>query len=132
VFGNYYRPLLAFPVPQSPEISGSELLDAYLANFHPFVPLLDEASFRRTYFSCHRTDARWMGLLNTDFALGSIAASNPKDLFHFTYHRRAMSHVKLASLGATRIETIQTLALMGWFVSSLYQSTKYGSSSHGR
>lgn len=110
-------PNLCSPVPSSraPAISGPELIDAYFANFHHFAPLLDETSFRSTYFSCSRTDARWMGLLNTVFALGSIAASNPQDLSHFTYYRRAMSHVNLASLGATNIETIQTLALTGGF-----------------
>ncbi|CAI7587587.1 unnamed protein product [Penicillium pancosmium] len=112
-----YNPNFCFPVQSSKAlaISGPELLDAYFANFHPFAPLFDETSFRKTYCSLSRTDARWMGLLNTVFALGSIAASNPQDLSHFTYYRRAMSHVNLASLGATNIETIQTLALTGGF-----------------
>ena len=65
--------------------------------------------------SCHRTDARWMALLNTVFALGSLTVSKADDLSHFAYYRRSMTYLNLASLGDHHVETIQALGLIGGF-----------------
>lgn len=96
-------------------LTALQLIDIYFSTFHHIAPLIDEASFRKTYMSCHRTDARWMALLNTVFALGSLAVSKADDLSHFAYYRRSMTYLNLASLGDHHVETIQALGLIGGF-----------------
>ncbi|KAL2839499.1 fungal-specific transcription factor domain-containing protein [Aspergillus pseudoustus] len=99
------------------QFTESQLVDAYFVNFHPFAPLLDEPSFRRTHQAGSRQDARWLALRDTVLALGSIIASvDVHDRAHCTYFDSAMGHINLSTLGNPSLEVVQTLALMGgWY-----------------
>ncbi|KAL1956066.1 hypothetical protein VTO42DRAFT_7661 [Malbranchea cinnamomea] len=108
----------ALPPHQPPphlQPNGLQLINAYFAYFHAFIPLLDEASFRETFMTGKRSDARWMGLLHMVFALGSIAAYTADDTSHERYYQRARQYLTLDSLGSAHVETVQTLALMGGY-----------------
>ncbi|KAE8151464.1 fungal-specific transcription factor domain-containing protein [Aspergillus avenaceus] len=94
-------------------LTESELLDAYFTYFQPFVPMLDEQSFRETYHTGYRKDDRWIALLNVVFALGSIAACPSEDMTHTIYAQRCKSFLNLESLGSSHVETIQALGLLG-------------------
>ncbi|KAK2805215.1 hypothetical protein FQN51_000738 [Onygenales sp. PD_10] len=92
-----------------------QLINAYFAYFHAFIPLIDETSFRDTFMNGKRSDPRWMGLLNMVFALGSIAAYTADDTSHYDYYQRSRQYTTLDSLESAHLETVQTLALMGGF-----------------
>ncbi|KAF7586213.1 hypothetical protein BBP40_009292 [Aspergillus hancockii] len=94
-------------------VSETQLLDAYFTYFQPFVPMLDEQTFRETYHSGCRKDDRWLALLNIVFALGSIAACPSDDMTHTIYAQRGKSYLNLESLGSSHLETIQALGLLG-------------------
>ncbi|RAL04265.1 putative C6 transcription factor [Aspergillus ibericus CBS 121593] len=97
------------------QVPESQLLDSYFTYFQPFVPMLDEQSFRQTYMSGRRKDEQWLALVNIVFALGSIAACPAEDMSHQTYYMRCKSYLTLESLGSPHVETIQTLGLMGGY-----------------
>lgn len=101
--------------PHGPQMMDMQIIDAYFTYFQPFVPMIDEHAFRETYASGRRRDSRWLGLLNTILALGTIAASTSDDLSHQTYFERAKRHLGLDSLGCSHLETIQTLGLLGGY-----------------
>ncbi|KAI9925818.1 hypothetical protein MW887_005624 [Aspergillus wentii] len=77
--------------------------------------MLDEQSFRQSYMSKSRKDSRWLALLNTVLALGSIVAGTSDDTSHRTYFQRAKSYLGLDSLGCSDLETVQTLGLIGGY-----------------
>ena len=91
------------------------LINAYFVYVHTLVPLIEEQSFRETYTSGRRHDSRWLALLNTVLAMGSVAASTSDDVGHRVYFNRAKQHLALESLGSAHLETVQTLALLGGF-----------------
>ncbi|PYH43643.1 putative C6 transcription factor [Aspergillus saccharolyticus JOP 1030-1] len=101
--------------PESRRASESQLLDAYFTYVQPFVPMLDEQTFRETYHSGRRTDEQWLALLNIVLALGSIAASPAHDTSHQTYFLKCKEYVNLECLGSSHLETIQALGLMGGY-----------------
>jgi hypothetical protein len=92
-----------------------QLVNAYFAYFHAFIPLLDETSFRQTAATGERSDSRWMALFNMVLSLGSIAAYTAEDTSHERYYQRARHYLTLDSLGSAHIETVQTLGLMGGY-----------------
>ncbi|PGG97353.1 hypothetical protein AJ79_09224 [Helicocarpus griseus UAMH5409] len=92
-----------------------QLINAYFAYFHAFIPLIDEAGFRGTFVNGSRSDPRWLALLNMVFALGSVAAYTADDTSHDMYYQRARQNLTLDSLEGAHLETVQTLALMGGF-----------------
>lgn len=94
---------------------GQTLIDAYFKRVHVFVPMLDEASFRADYLEGQRCDSPWLSILNTVFAMGSIAAMKSDDSSHLTYYTRAMEHLPLDALGSSHMETVQALALIGGY-----------------
>lgn len=94
-------------------VTETQLLDAYFTYCQPFVPMLDEQSFREIYQSGCRKDERWLALLNAVLALGSIAAYPSNDMTHTIYAQRCKSYLNLESLGSSHIETIQALGLLG-------------------
>ncbi|KAE8355702.1 fungal-specific transcription factor domain-containing protein [Aspergillus coremiiformis] len=94
-------------------VTEMQLLDAYFTYFQPFVPILDEQSFREAYHSGYRKDDRWLALLNIVLALGSIAACPSDDMSHTIYAQRCKSYLNIESLGSSHIETIQALGLLG-------------------
>lgn len=106
-------------LPQQPpphmQPNGLQLINAYFAYFHAFIPLLHETSFRETFITGKRSDPRWMGLLHMVFALGSIAAYTADDTSHEKYYQRARQYLNLDSLGSPHLETVQALALMGGY-----------------
>lgn len=100
------------------EIDGSSawdeipLINSYFTYFHPSQPLIDERSFRATYMSQKRKDARWNLLLNVVLALGSIAANTAEDISHTVYYDRAKQWLKMELL-TVHWETVQALGLLG-------------------
>lgn len=89
------------------------LINSYFNYIHPLAPLIDEQDFRNTYMTHSRSDSRWLLLLNTVLALGSMAnASNCEEHGHKVYWHRAKQHLTLETIGSTHIETIQALALL--------------------
>jgi hypothetical protein len=96
-----------------PHTAGLLLINAFFDYVHhPFTPLLDEAQFRHTYLHGGRHDGRWMALLNTVLALGSISICNADRSCHSAYFRRAMTFMTLETAGDVHLETVQTLALL--------------------
>lgn len=91
----------------------SVIIDAFFVHLQSDVPLLDEASFRKTYHSRQRLDSRWLALLNIVLALGSIVATTADNKTHYVYFQRSKSYLDLGALGRPHIETIQTLGLLG-------------------
>lgn len=92
--------------------SGLSLIDAFFNYVHQFTPLLDETQFRNTYLHGGRCDNRWLALLNTAFALGSISLCSADHTCHNKYFKQAMTSLNLESLGNVHLETVQTLALL--------------------
>lgn len=89
------------------------LINAYFTYIHPIVPLIEEISFRETYMTGRRADPRWLLLLNTVLAMGSIAASTSEEHNHEKYFERAKQYLTIDILGAAHLETVQALALLG-------------------
>ncbi|KAF9895210.1 hypothetical protein FE257_000112 [Aspergillus nanangensis] len=110
-------------VPQQPitpphpqvQVTDMQLLDAYFTYVQPFIPMLDEQSFRETYLLGQRKDDRWLALLNIVFAMGSIAACPSDDTSHATFFQRCRGFMTLDCLGSSHMETIQALGLMGGY-----------------
>lgn len=111
------RPPTSLPAQQPPHLQTNsvQLVNAYFAYFHAFIPLLDESSVREAMATGKRSDPRWMALLNMVLALGSIAAYTADDTSHERYYQRSRQFLTLESLGGAHIETVQTLALMGGY-----------------
>jgi Fungal specific transcription factor domain len=91
------------------------IINAYFQYIHPFVPLVDEHTFRDTYMAKQRTDSRWSLLLNTVLAMGSIANGEEEDNLHSIYFDRAKEHLNMDTLGSAHIETVQALAMLSGF-----------------
>ncbi|KKK19394.1 hypothetical protein ARAM_004268 [Aspergillus rambellii] len=99
------------------QVPESQLIDAYFTYVQPLTPILDEQTFRETYYSGHRKDDRWYCLLNLVLALGSICASTADDISHKIYYSRCRTYLDLESLGSSHLETVQTLGLLGgWYL----------------
>lgn len=88
------------------------LINAYFTYVHPFIPLIEEQSFRDTYMAGQRTDSRWLLLLNTVLAMGSMAAGTSEDNGHQAYYARAKQHLTLDTLDSAHLETVQALAIL--------------------
>lgn len=89
------------------------LINAYFSYIHPIAPLLNEQDFRDTYMMRSRHDTRWMLLLNTVLALGSMANSSHSDEHgHRIYWQRAKQSLNFETLGSAHIETVQALSLL--------------------
>ncbi|KAH7144116.1 fungal-specific transcription factor domain-containing protein [Dactylonectria estremocensis] len=103
----------SFPIPWT--WKGQIYVDAYFKRIHILTPMLDEVSFRADYLNGQRNDAPWLSLLNTVFAMGTVAATKSSDLNHIKYYHQAMEYLPLSSFGSSHIETVQALALLGGF-----------------
>ena len=89
------------------------LINAYFNYIHPLAPLIDEQEFRDTYMTQSRSDPRWLLLLNTVLAIGSMAnASNCDEHTDRIYWQRAKQHLAIDTLGSAHVETVQALALL--------------------
>lgn len=92
------------------------LIDAYFHWVHPTTAIIDEATFRETALSGHRTDPPWLCLLNTVLALGSLGCTKTESKEHMTYYNVAKSYLDLEALGNKSLEFLQALMLMaGWY-----------------
>lgn len=91
------------------------MINAYFTYVHPFIPLIEETTFRETYMTGQRTDSRWQLLLNTVLAMGSVAAGNSEDTTHQTYFNRAKQHLNMDTLDSAHLETVQALAILSGF-----------------
>jgi hypothetical protein len=101
-----------FHDPINSHASGLSLINAFFDYVHHFTPVLDEAEFRHTYLLGVRRDNRWLALLNTVFALGSISICGADRTCHSDFFQQAMARLSLESLGDVQLETVQTLALL--------------------
>lgn len=89
------------------------LINSYFNYIHPLAPLLDELDFRDNYMTHARSDERWMLLLNTVLALGSMTNSSHCDEGgHITYWTRAKQYLTVETLGSVHMETVQALVLL--------------------
>lgn len=89
------------------------LINAYFVYVHPLAPLIDEDDFRNTYMTKSRNDSRWLLVLNTILALGSLVnASNCDEHAHKVYWHRAKQHLTIETLGMAHIEIVQALGLL--------------------
>ena len=93
--------------------SENSYVDGYFNYVHPFIPLIDEHSFRNTYAKRKRHDSRWSLLLNTVLAMGSMASGTAEDTIHCIYYDRAKQYLDIDDLGLAHIETVQALAILG-------------------
>ena len=91
------------------------LINAYFTYVHPFIPLIEESTFRETYMAAQRIDTRWELLLNSVLAMGSIAASASDDTSHQVYFNRAKQHLNMDILDSAHLEVVQALAILGGF-----------------
>lgn len=101
--------------PHSSFTDGLILINAYFIYVHALFPLIDERTFRDTYFSGKRNDGRWWALLNMVFAMGSVAAFTSNDSAHEGYFLQAKKYLGIDCLGNTHLETVQALGLMGGY-----------------
>ncbi|EXJ67559.1 uncharacterized protein A1O5_09572 [Cladophialophora psammophila CBS 110553] len=91
------------------------LINAYFTYVHPFIPLIEEQVFRDTYIAAQRTDSRWLLLLNSVLAMGSVAAGTSEDTGHHVYFNRAKQHLTMDTLDSAHLETVQALAILSGF-----------------
>ena len=91
------------------------LINNFFSYVHPFIPIVEEQSFRDSYMNGRRSDSRWLLLLNTVLAMGSIAAGTADDTTHKIYYARAKQHLTIDTLGQSHLETVQALAILGGF-----------------
>jgi len=91
------------------------LINAYFTYVHPFIPLIDQQSFRDTYMASQRTDSRWQLLLNVVLAMGSMAAGPSEDSGHHIYFARAKQYLDIDTLDSAHLETVQALAILSGF-----------------
>lgn len=89
------------------------LINAYFTFVHPIIPLIEEQSFRDTYMQGKRSDSRWLLVLNTVLAMGSIAAGSADDRDHHVYFNRAKQYLPLEDLGSPHLERVQAFAILG-------------------
>lgn len=99
----------------SPAWEEIPLINAYFTYVHPFIPLIEEQTFRDTYLLAQRTDSRWLLLLNTVLAMGSVAAGTSDDTGHQVYFNRAKQHLNMDTLDSAHLETVQALAILSGF-----------------
>ncbi|KAI1616504.1 transcriptional regulatory protein GAL4 [Exophiala viscosa] len=91
------------------------LINAYFTHVHPFIPLIEEQCFRETYMAAQRTDSRWLLLLNTVLAMGSVASGTSEDAGHQIYFNRAKQFLTIDTLDSAHLETVQALAILSGF-----------------
>lgn len=91
------------------------LINAYFTHVHPFIPLIEEQSFRETYMAAQRADSRWLLLLNTVLAMGSVATGTSEDTGHQVYFNRAKQFLTIDTLDSAYLETVQALAILSGF-----------------
>lgn len=101
--------------PTAPAWDEIPLINAYFTYVHPFIPLIEEQVFRETYMTAQRTDSRWLLLLNSVLAMGSMAAGTAEDTGHQVYFARAKQHLTMETLDSAHLETVQALAILSGF-----------------
>lgn len=94
---------------------GQALIESYFNRIHALMPMIDETQFWHTWLYGERKDAPWLALLNTVFALGSLASSNSDSDQHIAYFQRARQHLELESLGSGNLLVLQALALLSGY-----------------
>ena len=96
--------------------NGVPVINAYFHYVHPFVPLIDEDSFRDTYMTKQRNDSRWTLLLNAVLAMGSMANGKSENGIHSVFFDRAKEYLNVDTLGSAHVETVQALALSAFYL----------------
>jgi hypothetical protein len=98
-----------------PDLSSEDIIDAYFAQVHPLIPMIDEDRFRLDLDQNRREDPSWMALINMVLAMGTIAAATAEDSSHLIYYNRAKQYVDLDTFGDGHIEALQALGIMGGY-----------------
>lgn len=97
------------------------LINSYFTYVHPFIPLLEEQTFRETYMARQRSDSSWQLLLNVVLAMGSMTNGTSDDTDHRIYLARARHYLDIETLTSTHIETVQALVIFGGLYSHYLQ-----------
>jgi hypothetical protein len=87
-------------------------INAYFQYVQPFLPLLDEQTFRASYERRDRTDDRWNLLLNAVLAMGSVVLRDANDRTHTVFYERAKQYLDLDAFASAHIETLQAMAIL--------------------
>lgn len=87
-------------------------INAYFRFVQPFLPLLDETSFRDTYAERKRDDQRWKLLLNAVLAMGSVALHSAKDRTHELFYGCIKEQLTFQLFESAHLETIQAVAIL--------------------
>lgn len=94
---------------------GHSLIESYFNRIHALMPMIDEQQFWHTWLYGERKDAPWLALLNTVFALGSLASSTSDNEQHIAYFKRARQHLDLETFGSGNILVCQALGLLSGY-----------------
>lgn len=94
---------------------GHSLIESYFNRIHALMPMVDEQQFWHTWLYGERKDAPWLALLNTVFALGSLASSTSDNDQHIAYFKRARQHIDLETFGSGNILLCQALGLLSGY-----------------
>jgi len=94
---------------------GSALIEAYFNRIHTLMPMIDEQQFWHHWLHDNREDSSWLALLNTVFALGSLALSDAHSDQHTIYFHRAKRHIDVETLGSSNIMVVQALGLLSGY-----------------
>jgi hypothetical protein len=98
-----------------PHDIGQQLAESYFQRVHPLMPMVEEELFWSVFQNGSRQDGPWLALLNTIFALGSLASSTCDNKEHYTYYQRARKHIGLESFGSNNLFMLQALALLSGY-----------------
>ena len=94
---------------------GNNLIEAYFKRIHALMPMIDEQQFWHYWLYGNRGDSPWLALLNTVFALGTIASSDAQSNQHTVYFHRAKKHIDIETLGSSNIMVVQALGLLSGY-----------------
>lgn len=95
----------------TPPLNEEAAINAYFADIHGIVPLLDEDYFRGVWQHGERCDRPWLALLNMVLVLGSLAVGD--DESSHIYYTRAQPYLNFDLLGTGCLESLQALCLLG-------------------
>jgi hypothetical protein len=101
---------LGHPMPEDTDASSAwdeiPLINSFVTNVHPSIPLIEEQNFRHTYLKNQRTDNKWMLLLSAVLAMGKLAAGPTKIVEHKPYYARIKKYLTIETLNVAHPETI--------------------------
>jgi hypothetical protein len=96
---------------------GERLITAFYEHVHPFMPMTDEDSIRADFCAGSRKDHSWFALINSVFALGSLASGTTENNMHHNYYLRAHCNMapKLEQFHYPNLEILQFIGMIGGY-----------------